>query len=72
MCTLKTSVLATAANVACGALRSPREQKLAVIVPCTAKVVSQKGLFKVALRSLKLHCLDCECLTQRHNNVSFP
>lgn len=55
-------MLVTVANIACGALRSPREQKLAVIVPCRAKAVSQKGLMKVALRNLKLHCLDFECL----------
>lgn len=69
---LQSSVLATVANMDCGALRSPREQKLAVIVPCTAKVVSQNSLITVALRSLKLHCLDFECLTQKRVRVSFP
>lgn len=60
------------ANVACGVLRNPTEQKLAVIVPCTGKALSQKGLIKVTLRSLKLHCLDFECLTHRGVHVSFP
>lgn len=59
-------MLATVANIACGVLRSPREQKLAVIVPCTAKAVSQKGLIKLTFRSLELHGLDFGCLTQRY------
>lgn len=56
------------AHIACGAPRSPAEQKLALIV---LKAVSQKDHIKVTWRSLKLHCLDFECLTQKCVCVVF-